>query len=226
VAIVLEQPLTTRLSRGFGSGGLDVQITARRRLGNPATRRRMRKRLLVVSGDTDTVTLTVARPCTVRNVIVGRDSRWRLIVGQPGLRAKPSEHFGRRQCHVDEQRHHRSHVHLRRRGLGLGGRRAGWPVFVHVPVRGNISLSLHDSPGNGGKRCRSLTRRRLECARLRRDRRFHSDDERAVGECAGGGDNIDGYTDGKTDTILRILEMAGLSADERDHIERINRLAV
>ena len=38
--------------------------------------------------------------------------------------------------------------------------------------------------------------------------------------------DIDGYTDGKTDTILRILQMAGLSADERDQIERINRPAV
>jgi GrpB-like predicted nucleotidyltransferase (UPF0157 family) len=39
-------------------------------------------------------------------------------------------------------------------------------------------------------------------------------------------DNIDGYTEGKTDAILRILRMAGFRSDELEAIERVNRRAV
>jgi GrpB-like predicted nucleotidyltransferase (UPF0157 family) len=38
--------------------------------------------------------------------------------------------------------------------------------------------------------------------------------------------DIDGYTEGKTEAILRILEMAGFQASELKMIERINRRAV
>ena len=39
-------------------------------------------------------------------------------------------------------------------------------------------------------------------------------------------EDIDGYTDGKTDMILRILRQAGFDADALEQIERINRWAV
>ena len=38
-------------------------------------------------------------------------------------------------------------------------------------------------------------------------------------------DDIDGYTDGKTDMILRILERAGFRSDELKNIERIKKAA-
>ena len=38
--------------------------------------------------------------------------------------------------------------------------------------------------------------------------------------------NIDGYTEGKTDTILRILRSAGFRSEQLDAIARINRRAV
>ena len=39
-------------------------------------------------------------------------------------------------------------------------------------------------------------------------------------------DDIDGYTAGKTDVILRILREAGFYSDELKNIERINRRAI
>jgi GrpB-like predicted nucleotidyltransferase (UPF0157 family) len=61
--------------------------------------------------------------------------------------------------------------------------------------------------------------------------RAHPDVARQYGElkkrlAAQYPEDIDKYTEGKTDAIVRILEAAGFRADELETIERINRRAV
>jgi GrpB-like predicted nucleotidyltransferase (UPF0157 family) len=66
---------------------------------------------------------------------------------------------------------------------------------------------------------------------VRNHLREHPDAAREYGElkkrlAARYADNIDGYTEGKTDAILRMLRMAGLRSDQLEAIERVNRRAI
>ena len=97
--------------------------------------------------------------CSARRVgIIGQHTD-RCVVAR-SCRVQPYRPYGCRRYDgdVDEHGHRRAYVHIGRERVELGDRCSWWPVLVPVLNRGNVLVSLRDSPRDDGHGCRPVTR--------------------------------------------------------------------